>query len=160
EDVAKIRTLETEIVTIGAAAKKLEGEIIVVQPGEKLTVKDIPIETVPAYNLTKFRSPGEPFHPRDAGHVGFILTVEGVRIYHSGDADVIPEMEEIEADVALLPVSGTYVMTVAEAVEAAKIIQPKVAVPMHVGRGIGGMEMLAQFKQAAPLPVEVLELEQ
>ena len=156
EDIAKIQKDDTTIVTISAAASMLSGDIIVVQPGENLTVKGVQIETVPAYNLTKFRSPGVPFHPKNAGHVGFIVTLGGDRIYHTGDVDVIPEMESIETDVALLPVSGTYVMTAEEAVEAAALIKPKVAVPMHIGRGIGSQDAAQQFKQAAPVPVEIL----
>jgi L-ascorbate metabolism protein UlaG (beta-lactamase superfamily) len=159
EDVTKIQTDSTVIVTVDAAASKLSGNLEVIQPGDKLTVKGISIEAVPAYNLTKFRSPGNPFHPKESGYVGFIVTVGGQRIYHTGDADIIPEMEEIEADIALLPVSGTYVMTAEEAIEAARIIQPKVAIPMHVGRGIGGLEMTEQFKQNASVPVEILDME-
>ena len=159
EDIAKIQQEDTVIVTVAASASNLSGDIQVVQPGEKLTVKGILIETVPAYNLTKFRSPGNPFHPKEAGHVGFIITVDDRRIYHTGDVDVIPEMETFDVDIALLPVSGTYVMTVEEAIEAAKILQPKVAIPMHVGRGIGGLEMAEQFKRQASVPVEILELE-
>ena len=117
------------------------------------------IEAVPAYNLTKFRSSGNPFHPKESGHVGFIITLGGQRIYHTGDADVIPEMKSIETDIALLPVSGTYVMTVDEAVQAAKIIQPQVAIPMHIGRGIGSMDAAEDFKAAAPFPVEILSIE-
>jgi len=159
EDVAKIIKDDTAIVTIALAASQLTGDIKLIQPGDKLTVKGIPIEVVPAYNLTKFRSPGNPFHPKESGYVGFIITVGGVRIYHTGDADVIPEMEALEVDIALLPVSGTYVMTTEEAIEAADILQPKVAIPMHIGRGIGGLEMAEEFKQKAHIPVEVLPLE-
>jgi L-ascorbate metabolism protein UlaG (beta-lactamase superfamily) len=159
EDVEKIQREDTVIATITAAATKLKGRIEIVKPGDKLTLKEIPIEIVPAYNLNKFRSPGEPFHPKESGHVGFILTVGGRRIYHAGDADVIPEMETIQTDVALLPVSGTYVMTVDEAVQAAEIIQPKVAIPMHVGRGIGSLDNTEEFKERARVPVEVLPLE-
>ncbi len=159
EDVAIIQNDDTLIVTIAASASKLVGEIKIVQPGDKLSVKGVDIEAVPAYNQTKFRSPGIPFHPKEAGHVGFIVTIDGDRIYHTGDVDIIPEMESIETDVILIPVSGTYVMTVEEAVEAVKLIQPKVAIPMHVGRGIGGLEMAAAFKQNSSVPVEILTLE-
>ena len=159
DDVAKIQKADTVIVTIGASAEKLKGQIEIVKPGDYLTVKGVPIETVPAYNLTKFRSPGDPFHPKDAGHVGFIITLGGQRIYHTGDADVIPEMESIETDIALLPVSGTYVMTAEEAAQAAQIIQPKVAIPMHIGRGIGSMDAAEEFKHDAPVPVEILTIE-
>jgi len=159
EDVAIIQKDETVIVTVAAAALKLRGEIKVVQPGDKLSVKGVGIEAVPAYNLTKFRSPGNPFHPREAGYVGFVISIGNQRIYHSGDADIIPEMESIDVDIALLPVSGTYVMTAEEATEAVNILQPKVAIPMHVGRGIGGLEMAEQFKQNSAVPVEILPIE-
>jgi L-ascorbate metabolism protein UlaG (beta-lactamase superfamily) len=84
--------------------------------------------------------------------------VRGERLYHSGDTDVIPEMDQvIGVDVALLPVSGTYVMTAAEAAEAARRIQPKVAVPMHWGDHIGTYEDAAAFAEAAPVEVRIME---
>ena len=159
DDVAKIQKDDTVIVTIEACVKELSGNIEIVKPGDSLNVKGVPIETVPAYNLTKFRSPGNPFHPKEAGHVGFIITLGGQRIYHTGDADVIPEMETIQTDIALLPVSGTYVMTADEAAQAAQIILPKVAIPMHIGRGIGSMDAAEEFKKDAPVPVEILTIE-
>ena len=159
EDVARVRTGDTVVVTIPAAAAKLPNPVRVVNPGDSLTVAGVPIETVPAYNVNKFRSPGNPFHPRAAGHVGFIVTLAGQRIYHTGDTDVIPEMESVEADVALLPVSGTYVMTAEEAAEAARKIQPAVAVPMHVGAGIGELADANRFRDLASVPVQVLGIE-
>jgi len=159
DDVAKIQKDDTVIVTIKACAEKLKGQIEIVEPGDSLNVKGVAIETVPAYNLTKFRSPGNPFHPKEAGHVGFIVTLGGQRIYHTGDVDVIPEMKSIQTDIALLPVSGTYVMTADEAVQAAELIRPKVAIPMHIGRGIGSMDAAEEFKKNAPVPVEILAIE-
>lgn len=150
----------TEIVTIAAAAEKLPGKPVhIVAPGDKITVKGIPVEAVPAYNINKFRSPGVPFHPMEAGHVGFVITVDGVRVYHTGDTDSIPEMKDIRADIALVPVSGTYVMTVAEALEAVKLLKPGLAIPMHVGRGIGSMEDAERFRELSPVPAWVLPVE-
>lgn len=159
EDVAKIRKADTVIVAPAAAAAKLSGEIKTVAPGQELTVKGVAIRTVPAYNLTKFRSPGVPYHPKEAGHVGYVLLVDGVRIYHAGDTDHIPEMAGLAPDVALLPVSGTYVMTAEEAVEAAAAIRPRVAIPMHVGESIGTLDDAARFKAKAGVPVVVLPIE-
>jgi L-ascorbate metabolism protein UlaG (beta-lactamase superfamily) len=99
----------------------------------------VEVEAVPAYNVDK------RFHPREAGHVGYVVNVSGVRLYHAGDTDRIPEMTEIECDIALLPVSGTYVMTADEAVAAARDIQPRVAVPMHFGAGVAGTQADAQY---------------
>ncbi|MFH1571246.1 MAG: MBL fold metallo-hydrolase, partial [Gemmatimonadota bacterium] len=84
----------------------------------------------------------------------------GQRIYHAGDTDVIPEMDSLEVDIALLPVSGTYVMTPEEAAQAAAAIQPKIAIPMHLGRGIGEPGYADRFRQLSPVPVEVLPMEE
>ncbi len=160
EDVTKIQGDKTTIVTIAAAAKKLTGDVRIVEPGDTVEVRGIEVEAVPAYNVNKFRSPGVPFHPKEAGHVGFVITLEGKRIYHAGDTDLIPEMADLRGiDVALLPVSGTYVMTAEEAVQAAEAIQPKVVIPMHVGRGIGSLESAETFREKAPVDVVVLEIE-
>lgn len=157
-DVAKVQKEDSVIVTVAAAAAKLSGQIQMVKPGDELRVKGIPISAVPAYNVNKFRSPGVPFHPRESGYVGFVVTVEGQRIYHAGDTDCIPEMGSINADIALLPVSGTYVMTADEAVEAAAIIKPQIAIPMHIGRGIGSLADAERFKEKASVPVEILPM--
>jgi L-ascorbate metabolism protein UlaG (beta-lactamase superfamily) len=139
EDVAKIRGPQTVVLAGGSAAGQLRGARAV-KPGERLTAAGVEVETVPAYNVNKFRAPGVPFHPPEAGHVGYIVTVEGVRLYFAGDTDQIPEMAEIDCNVALLPVSGTYTMTAEEAAEAARVLQPQIAVPMHYGSRIGGKD--------------------
>jgi L-ascorbate metabolism protein UlaG (beta-lactamase superfamily) len=136
DDVAKVSGPNTVVVAATTAAAQLRGAQAV-RPGDSLTAAGVEIEAVRAYNVNKFRSPGVPFHPRDAEHVGYVVTVEGVRIYFAGDTDQIPEMADINCDVALLPVSGTYVMTVEEAAEAAQTLSPKIVVPMHYGSGIG-----------------------
>ncbi|MHA2229912.1 MAG: MBL fold metallo-hydrolase [Candidatus Thorarchaeota archaeon] len=88
-------------------------------------------EAVHAYNVKRFRSPGNPYHPKGYG-VGYVLTVENKTIYFAGDTDVIPEMEELgQVDVALLPCGDTYTMDNADAGEAIKIINPKTVIPMH-----------------------------
>ena len=142
EDVRKVQTASTVIITEADSAAKLSGDVRVVQPGDKLTVEGIPIEVVPSYNTNK------SFHPKQNGWLGFIVTVEGVRIYHAGDTDLIPEMASFDADIALLPVSGTYVMTAEEAVEAAKMIKPKVAIPMHYDAIVGSSEDAQRFSDA------------
>lgn len=160
EDVAKIRTDDTTIVTIASAAEKLPGDVRVIRPGDTIVVRGMKVEAVPAYNVNKFRNPGEPFHPEGAGHVGFVVTLEGKRIYHAGDTDFVPEMEDLkDIAIAFLPVSGTYVMTAEEAVEAAEAIQPEIAIPMHVGRGIGSLAAAEAFQEEASVDVVILELE-
>ena len=84
-------------------------EIRGLKPGEKTIVKGLTIEAVPAYNTNK------KFHPKSDGKIGFVFSINGRRIYHAGDTDMIPEMESIGPDIALVPVSGTYVMNVGDA---------------------------------------------
>lgn len=142
QDVKKIQKDSTIIVTEASSAKKLSGDVRVVRPGDKLTVLGIPIEAVPAYNTNKH------FHPKDNGWLGFMITVDGVRIYHAGDTDLIPEMGTLQVDIALLPVSGTYVMTAEEAVEAARTIKPKLVIPMHYGAIVGSAQDAQRFSEA------------
>ena len=152
EDIQKLQKASTVIVTEASSAAKLSGDIRVVQPGDKLTVEGIQIEVVPSYNTNK------SFHPKQNGWLGFIVTVEGVRLYHAGDTDLIPEMASFDVDVALLPVSGTYVMTAEEAVEAAKMIKPKLAIPMHYDAIVGSSDDAQRFCNALAGICEVVML--
>lgn len=163
DDVKKVIGPHTVVVAPPACQGQLRGlkvkEVRNIQAGEKTQVDNIQIDAIAAYNVNKFRSPGNPFHPKGTG-VGYIVTVDGKRIYHTGDSDPSPEMAAAKGvDVALVPVSGTYVMTAQEAVEAAKIIQPKVAIPMHFGAIVGSQADAEAFKKAAPCRVEILEKE-
>ncbi|MFH1490688.1 MAG: MBL fold metallo-hydrolase, partial [Pseudomonadota bacterium] len=152
EDVEKIRKPGTVMVTEALSAQKLNGDIRVIAPGDTLEVKGVQIEAVPSYNTDK------DFHPKESQWLGFILTLEGVRIYHAGDTDFIPEMKDFDVDIALLPVSGTYVMTSSQAVEAALAIQPKLAIPMHYGAIVGGEDDALTFKKGLEGKVDVLIL--
>jgi L-ascorbate metabolism protein UlaG (beta-lactamase superfamily) len=151
-DVAKIQHSGTVIVTERDSARKLSGNITVVRPGESLTLDEVQIEAVPSYNTDK------EFHPRKKGWLGFIVELEGVRVFHAGDTDLIPEMSRFNVDIALLPVSGTYVMTADEAAQAALTMNPKLAIPMHYGAIVGGDEDAIKFKNAVEGKIEVLIL--
>ncbi len=154
EDIKKIRGGKTIIVTTESAAAKIPGEIKLIKEGEDFVFEDIKISAVPAYN------PNKPYHPRGLG-VGFVLEAEGKKVYHAGDTDLIPEMENLKGiDVALLPVGGTYTMNWEEAVEAAKKIKPKIAIPMHYGRIVGTKSDAEKFKEKAEklgVKVKILE---
>ncbi len=149
DDVKKIEGDGTVIVATADCAKKLSGDVRTVKPGDKITVNGIDIEAVPAYNTNK------QFHTKDKGWVGYIFTVKGQRIYLAGDTDYIPEMKTFEVDIALLPVSGTYVMTADEAVKAAIDINPKTAVPMHYGSIVGTEGDAERFAKKLRGKVEV-----
>jgi len=156
EDIQKIRKADTIVVSTEAVAKDAGGETKAVKPGDTIEVKGITIRAVAAYNTNKFRQPGVAFHPKQDNKLGFVLTTDGHTIYHAGDTDVIPEMDDIRPDVALLPVSGTYVMTADEALEAVKKINPKIVIPMHWGDIVGSEQDAQKLKRESPVPVEVL----
>ena len=153
EDVSKIQGPETVIVTEKDSAKKLKGDVRVLKPGDTVELGDVKIEAVPSYNTDK------DFHPKKNGWLGFIVETEGVKVYHAGDADFIPEMKDFEVDIALLPVSGTYVMTADQAVKAALAINPKLAIPMHYGAIVGDEQDALSFEKALEGKVDVLVLE-
>lgn len=140
-DIERLAHPGTKLVAPAAVAERLAGDVTSIAPGEALEedlVRGVGVRALAAYNTSKRDAAGDPFHAREAGWLGYELNVLGERLYHSGDTDVIPEMDGVAGvDVALLPVSGVYVMTAAEAAEAARRIAPRVAVPMHWGHHIG-----------------------
>ncbi len=154
EDLKKaVKPKQTVIVSIAAAREEVNKvspkEFKVIKPGDRIVLGSFDIRAIPAYNTNKFAEPGKPFHPKSDGKVGYIVTTKGgVSIYHTGDSDLIPEMDNLRPEIALLPVSGTYVMTVDEAVEAASRIKPKIAIPMHYGAIVGSEEDARKFKNS------------
>ncbi|MEQ8188734.1 MAG: MBL fold metallo-hydrolase [Candidatus Eremiobacterota bacterium] len=141
EDVAKIQKESTVFVTIDSCMPKLGGHIKTVKPGDELSIESVHIKAVPSYNI------GKKFHEKSTNKVGFIVTIDGESVYHAGDTDFIPEMKDIHADIALLPVSGTYVMTAEEAVRAAEVIKPEYVIPMHYGSIVGSKSDAETFKK-------------
>jgi len=153
EDVAKIQGPETIIVTEKDSAEKLTGDVRIIKPGETVNLDGIKILGVPSYNTDK------DFHPRKNGWLGFLVEVSGIKIYHAGDTDYILEMKDLNVDIALLPVSGTYVMTAEQAVKAALTIEPGLAIPMHYGTIVGDDQDAFTFKNTLEGKVDVLILE-
>ena len=153
EDVAKIQREDTVVVAAENCRGMLEGDVRYVKAGDTVAIGELSIEVIPAYNV------GKKFHPREAGGVGYVLTVDGTTIYHAGDSDPIPEMEGLEVDIAMLPVSGVYVATADEAVEAANKIRPKLVIPMHYGSIVGSRADAERFKELWSGEVVILETE-
>jgi L-ascorbate metabolism protein UlaG (beta-lactamase superfamily) len=157
--VERLSHAGTCLIAPPAVAERVAGNVRSITPGQSIEPgPGIEVTAVAAYNTSKLDPDGRPFHPREAGGVGFVLRVGGERLYHSGDTDVIPEMDSIGGvDVALLPVSGVYVMTADEAVEAARRIGPRIAVPMHWGEHVGTRDDAEAFARQAPVEVQILE---
>ncbi len=150
EDIALIRKDSTVIVGPPDCKADFGKSFREISPGGSLKIDDVEIEAVHSYNINK------DFHPKSNNWVGFIISLDGFRIYHSGDSDLIPEMNQVRADVALLPVGGTYTMTISEAVQAAKVINAKVTVPMHCGDIVGDLKDRETFKRESGNTVIIL----
>ena len=160
-DIERLSHRDTWLIAPAAVAERASGRVLSLGPGDSLEHELVPgvgVAAVAAYNTSKRDAEGALFHPREAGWIGYEVNVRGERLYHSGDTDVIPEMDTVAGvDLALLPVSGTYVMTASEAAEAARRIQPRVAVPMHWGEHIGSEGDAREFANKAPVEVEILK---
>jgi len=152
DDIAKIRGEQTILVVPSSMEIEAEGRVERLSPGDSTNIEGIRIRAVPAYN------PHKRFHPREKGYVGYVFTMEGITYYHAGDTDLIPEMEEIDADVAFLPIGGTYTMDAAEAARAAALIGPRVAVPIHWGKIVGAAPDAEAFRKACACEVRILPL--
>jgi L-ascorbate metabolism protein UlaG (beta-lactamase superfamily) len=157
EDIEKLSKQDTVVIAPPHVTKHLKGNLRTARPNDSLTAAGVAIETVPAYNLNKFKEPGQVFHPKEESFVGYIITLGGKRIYHTGDTDHIPEMNNIKCDIALVPVSGTYVMTAEEAAAAVNHFKPGMAIPMHFDDIVGSRSDAEKFKKLSKVPVEILE---
>ena len=126
--IAQLTKASTKIY-LNPAFHKMFGSGKALKNGDKVKIaNDITIEAVPAYNTTPGR---EQFHPKGRDN-GYILTLDGMRIYIAGDTEDIPEMGNIkDISIAFLPCNQPYTMTIEQAANAAKIIQPKVLFPYH-----------------------------
>jgi L-ascorbate metabolism protein UlaG (beta-lactamase superfamily) len=129
--IQMIRRDDTVVVAPANCIEKIGGSVRSLKPGENLTVGAITIEAVEAYNYKRFRSPGNPYHPKGFG-VGYLVTIGSKTIYHAGDTDFIEEMKSLKnVHLALLPSGDVYTMDNKEAAEAALAINPKYVIPMH-----------------------------
>ena len=154
-DIEKISNPETVLVV----PEKMEhqaGElrhcvesIGTVVPGKQYKVNDLEFQTVASYNNLK------PFHPKKSGWVGYILNVNGKRIYIAGDTDVTKENKAVQCDIAMVPIGGTFTMDAAKAAELINIISPEVAIPTHYGSIVGNISEAETFSSLVKPEVKV-----
>ena len=155
EDIARVSKADTCFVlpeTSAAKTAAVTGDrpVITVRPGEGGEAAGIPFETVPAYN------PNKPFHPRANAWVGYVLELDGVRVYVAGDTDATPEAAAVRCDIALLPIGGKYTMDAAEAAELANRIRPQAAIPIHYGSVAGSPADFERFAKGVREEIRVL----
>jgi len=135
----------------------------IIEPNQEIELGEIKVSTLPSYNLDKH------FHPKDESWVGYLIKMNDVLVYHPGDCDLIPEMQKLtgykqpgKEFVALFPVGGRFTMNAEEAAEAAKLIKPTIAIPMHFGSIVGTKDDAQEFKEICEesgIRVEILEKE-
>lgn len=126
--IDKIYKQGTIIVAPSSCSAKISKQVKAISLSQEMEVKGIRIKATAAYNTSK------PFHPKDKKYVSYVISINNTTIYYAGDTDFIPEMSSLgNIDVAFLPIGGTYVMDTDEAIQAAKAIKPKIAVPVHYG---------------------------
>lgn len=142
EDILKIKKENTIIVlpknmeNIALDLNFEKTNIVLVEPNKKykLENQELIFETIPAYNVNK------NFHKKEMNWVGYILEIEGKRVYVAGDTDITEENKQVKCDIALVPIGGTYTMEAKEAAELVNIIKPKIAIPIHYGAIVGNKE--------------------
>lgn len=167
-DINKIVRPGTKIIAPADCQSKITRfdvpiRIEVVEPDQELVFGDVKISSLAAYNIDKH------FHPKEELWVGYLIKINNSLIYHAGDTDVIPEMQKLtgykqsgKKFIALLPVGGRFTMSPEEAVEAAKLIKPSLAIPMHYGSIVGSEEDAHEFVELCGeegIKAEVLEKE-
>lgn len=156
EDILKVATADTILVVPESMvddAMEIERsvkEIVTVRPGENKDIAGLSVEAVHAYNNIK------PFHPKRAQWVGYVLTVDGKRIYIAGDTGLTRESKEVKCDIAMVPIGGTYTMDAKKAAELINVIKPEVAIPIHYGSVVGKPSDAAHFADLVKEPVKVV----
>ncbi len=149
EDIEKIVKNDTIIVAppdcTSKFARSEKGTLKIISPGQIIDIGDIKIQATPAYNIDK------EFHPKENEWCGYIIKIKDKTIYHAGDTDIIPEMDKMNVDIALLPVGGTYTMNAQEAALAAQKVKATTVIPMHYTKGVvGSPEDAEKLKQLLP----------
>lgn len=155
EDIGKVCKHDTVLIVpekMRTKAQTMEGvvgRICTVKPGTYHEFDGLELETVPAYNNLK------PFHPKSAEWVGYILRLDGKRIYIAGDTDATKENKQVQCDIALVPIGGTYTMNAKKAAELVNAIRPSVAIPTHYGSIVGKKEDAEVFRENVKEPIKV-----
>jgi L-ascorbate metabolism protein UlaG (beta-lactamase superfamily) len=156
EDIARVRSADTTVIVGPNVEGKVDGSVTVLNIEESTSVDNFSVKAVAAYTITKLRDTGEPTHPKEHHHVGFVFEIDDLSFYFVGDSDVIPEMSGIgPIDYAFVPVSGKFVMTAEEAADAVAVFQPSVAIPCHYGVVVGSADDARRFADLVPDQVRV-----
>ncbi len=154
DDISKVSKDGTVFAAPAGMKKELVKEGIaspvLLSPGDTVEIAGIKVETVCAYNS------GKMFHPRSNGWLGYIVTVNGKRIYAAGDTDALKELESVKCDVALVPIGGTYTMDYKEAASLVNTIRPEAVIPIHYGSIVGKRSCGDSFAKLVDKDIKVV----
>jgi L-ascorbate metabolism protein UlaG (beta-lactamase superfamily) len=153
--IAVLSKPETVAVSIQQVQYSLSSvEFFALTPGETVEAGGLQVQGVPAYNDS---------HPKELGYLGFIFTVQGVRIYCSGDTGMVPELESLSGiDIAVLNIRKPYTFSGEEAVRFARTIKPKILIPIHwmpEDETYGDQAEIDYLRQNIPDTTVLMELE-
>lgn len=147
EDIKKVMKYKTkfiapldmreELINFGV----LESNMILVEPGTTYKLDDISFDTIASYNINK------DYHKKEYNWVGYNVLLDNKKYYIVGDSDVIPEMNNVYADVLFVPVGGTYTMDYKEAADLTNELKPKYAIPIHYGE-VGSVNDANKFTES------------
>ena len=136
-DIEKLRGPETVILANASAAAMLGDDVVVLRPWQSMCVSNARITAVPAYTFTNH-------HPVSEGGLGFIISLEYYDIYYAGSTDLVPEMDHIQADIAIVPVgAGQGTMSLDGTTRFIEHMKPSWVIPSHWG-SISGTQLDAQ----------------
>ncbi len=126
-----------------------EENMTLMMPDQRADICGISVEAVPSYNI------GKPMHPKKNGWLGYVIEVNGKRIYVAGDTDVTPEASSVRCDIALLPIGGTYTMNASEAAALVNVMKPETVIPIHYGSIVGSKKDVKKFTERADKEITV-----
>lgn len=153
----KMLTSNTIILAPELCGKKLGSNFRKIKAGEEVVIDEVRVKAVDAYNIKRRRASGKLWHVKGEG-VGYMIILDGRTIYHAGDTELVPEIENLgNVDVALLPIDGTFTMDIDEAITAVKTIKPKVIIPMH-NRNIDPEEFKVKCQASTDIKVVPLKV--
>ncbi len=137
--IAGLRRADTVIVLPMSCAGPGERGIA---PGQTAQVAGVTVTGFPSHNV------GKRFHPKSGAWLGYLVEVDGIRLYHAGDTDPLPEMTGLRPDIALFPVGGMFTMGWQAAAEATRSLGASLSIPMHYSLLIGGRKAGERFSRA------------
>ncbi len=162
KDIKRLLKPDTKIICSKSVSKKLKdfnNQVQIMASGDTLKLEGVNLEATAAYN-TKSVFLWIKAHPKSKENIGYILTLEdGLRIYHAGDTDYIPEMNEItNIKLALIPIGGdNLTMNEEEAAMIINQIKPEKVVPLHYE--LMNSEVLKKFRSLVDKSIQVIEIE-